>query len=350
MHSYTSSFNHPEPSGPWGRIWFVALLAVVLVLGGMEIFWRSGGHIPTVVDDPELWSLHRARVMDGGRDTIVLLGASRIQLDLSMDALREAFPDSDIIQLAIDGKHPPAVLRDLAENTTFSGIVLCSITSMGFQRQFRDDQEDYVENYHKVSTPNVRLNSFISSVVQDHLVIVDPYLKMKRLIERYIKSGRLPKPRYLITRHDRSRLADYSMIDIKKQYTYRIKRIREIYAENPPVPPEEWRRQAAEIRPVVEKITGRGGRVVFIRLPSSGEHWEIDEKFYPRKEYWDCIAGLTGAQTIHFKDVDGMKDFVCPEGSHLDRRYSPGFTLVLAKELANIGVCKSRTLPLHSFK
>ena len=345
MHLSTSSFNHPEPSGPWGRIWLVALLAVVLVLGGMEVFWRSSGHVPTVVDDPELWSWHRAGVMDGGRDTIVLLGASRIQLDLSMDALREAFPDLDIFQLAIDGKHPPAVLRDLAENTAFSGVVLCAITSMGFQRQFRDDQEDYVENYHKVSTPNVRLNRFISSVIQDHLVIIDPYLKVKRLIERYMKSGRLPKPRFLITRHDRSRLADYSMINIKKQYAYRIKRIKEIYAENPPIPPEEWRRHAAEIRPVVEKITGRGGRVIFIRLPSSGEHWEIDEQFYPRKEYWNYVAELTGARTIHFKDAGGMKDFVCPEGSHLDRRDAPGFTRVLAEELANMGVCKPETLP-----
>lgn len=338
MPSSISSFNRQAPSGQWGRVWLLALFAVVLILGGMEVFWRSCGHTPTVVDDPELWSLHRSRVMDGGKDTIVLLGASRIQLDLSMDTLREIFPESNVLQLAIDGKHPLAALRDLAGNTAFSGVVLCSITSMGFQRQFRDDQDDHVEYYRKNSTLNTRLNRLISSVIQGHLVIVDPYLKVKRLIDRYIKSGRFPAPRYLITLHDRSRLADYSMINIEKQYKYRIKRIREIYAENPPVPPEEWRRHAAEIRPFVEKIEKRGGRVVFIRLPSSGEHWEIDEQFYPRTDYWDRLAGLTGAITIHFKDIDGMEEFNCPEGSHLDRRDAPGFTRILAAELIKRGI------------
>ena len=230
------------------------------------------------------------------------------------------FPVCDIIQLAIDGKHPPAVLRDLAENTTFSGVVLCSITAMGFQRQFRQGQQDYVDHYHSVSTVNERLNRFIASVIQEHLVIIDPYLKAKRLIGHYMKSGRLPKPRFLITRHDRSRLADYTMVDSEKEYAYRVKRIREIYAENPPVPPEAWRQQAAELKPLVEKITRRGGKVVFIRFPSTGKHWIIDEAAYPRKDYWDRISGLTGAVTIHFKDVEGMRNLVCPEGSHLDRR------------------------------
>lgn len=350
MHLSISSFSNRIHSGPWGRIWLAAFLIAFFALSALEIFWRTEGHIPSVVDDPELWSLHRARIMDGGKDTIVLLGASRIQLDFSMGVLSEIFSDSDIIQLAIDGKHPLAVLRDLAENTDFSGVVLCSITSMGFQRQFRDDQDDHVEYYRKNSTLNTRLNRLISSVIQGHLVIVDPYLKVKRLIDRYIKSGRFPAPRYLITLHDRSRLADYSMINIEKQYNYRIKRIREIYAGNPPVPPEEWRRHAAEIRPFVEKIEKRGGRVVFIRLPSSGEHWEIDEQFYPRTEYWDRLAGLTGAHTLHFRDVKGMENFVCPEGSHLDRKDAADFTRALAGELVKMGIFEGKSLPAKSLK
>lgn len=345
MPSSISSFNDRVFSGQWGRTWIAALFAVALVLGGMEVYWRSGGHVPGVVDDMELWSLHRSRVRGGEDDAIVLLGASRIQLDLSMEVLREIFPDSNILQLAIDGKHPLAALRDLAENTEFSGIVLCSITSMGFQRQFRDDQQDYVAYFRKTSTVNRRLNRLISSFIQEHLVIVDPYLKVKRLIERYIKSGKLPGPRYLITLHDRSRLADYSVINIENQYRYRIKRIKEIYEGNPPVPPEKWKAHAEEIRPLVEKIASRGGRVVFIRLPSSGEHWEIDEQFYPRKEYWDNISMLTGAITIHFKDVDGMEKFHCPEGSHLDRRDAPGFTRALAAELIKRGIREVKSLP-----
>ncbi len=308
----------------------------------MEIFWRAQGHKPTVVDDPELWSVHRSRVEKAGKEAIVLLGASRIQLDLSLDVLREVFPCREIIQLAVNGKHPIAALRDLANNTKFSGVVLCSITAMGFQRQFREDQEDYVAYYHTVSTPNTRLNRWVSSAIQNRLVVIDPYLKVERLIESYDKTGRLPQPRYLVTRHDRSRRADYTMTNIKKHYAYRIKRIREIYSQEPPLPPEEWRGNAAEIRPFVETITRRGGRVVFVRLPSSGEHWEIDERFYPRKEYWDRIADLTGACTIHFRDIEGIEGITCPEGSHLDRRDAPPFTRALAEELTSRNIVPRR--------
>ena len=107
----------------------------------------------------------------------------------------------------------------------------------------------------------------------------------------------------MITRHDRSRLADYTRININKQRRFRVKRIQEIYAKSPPLDPKEWLQEALEIESFVKKILDRGGKVVFVRLPSSGEHWEIDEKFLPRRQYWDKFAAITSAETIHFQDI-----------------------------------------------
>lgn len=333
MHLSTSSFSRHVPGGPWLRIWIAGLIIAILALGGLETFWRERGHIPSVVDDPELWSYHRHRVDMNGAHTIVLTGASRIQLDISVSVLKDIVPCYEIVQLAIDGKHPMASLIDLAQDNGFKGIVICSMTGLGFQREYRDHQQDYVQNYHKYSTPNTRLNRPITSIIQEHFVVVDPYLKLRRIALTYWKSKRLPLPRFLITRHDRSRQADYTRINVNKQRQFRVKRIQEIYAKSPPLDPEEWLQHAVEIEPFVKKILDRGGKVVFVRLPSSGKHWEIDEKFLPKREYWDQFAALTSAETIHFQDINSLRKFHCPEGSHLDYRDAPHFTRALIEEL-----------------
>ncbi len=343
MHLSTSSFSRPVPGGPWLRIWITGLIIALLALGGLETFWRERGHIPSVVDDPELWAYHRHRVDMNGPHTIVLVGASRIQLDISVSTLKDIVPCYKIAQLAIDGKHPIGSLIDLAQNKRFKGIVICSITGMGFQREYRDHQQDYVQNYHKHSTLNTRLNRLITSIIQEHFVVVDPYLKLRRIVLTWRKSKRLPSPRFLITRHDRSRLADYTRININKQRRFRVKRIQEIYAKSPPLDPKEWLQEALEIESFVKKILDRGGKVVFVRLPSSGEHWEIDEKFLPRRQYWDKFAAITSAETIHFQDIRSLREFSCPEGSHLDYRDAPHFTRALIEELIRQKIIE----PLH---
>ncbi len=69
---------------------------------------------------------------------------------------------------------------------------------------------------------------------------------------------------------------------------------------------------------MVRRIQSRGGRVVFVRFPTSGEHWQIDQLKYPKSEFWDLIGGSTVAQTIHFVDHPALRQFELPDTSHLD--------------------------------
>ncbi|HDL08174.1 MAG TPA: hypothetical protein ENG35_05480 [Desulfobacteraceae bacterium] len=327
-----SVFKRSVPDGSWKRILITGIIIFLLVFGGLELFWRVNGHLPSVVDDYDLWSYYRHRVYDNGVKTVVLLGASRIQLDISTGMLKKIFPDYLIIQLAVDGRQPIAVLKDLANDKCFKGIVICSMFAGWVGKENLYSQQDYVKYYHENSNPFKRLNRLIMSYVQEYFVIVDPYLQLKRILLKYKESGKLPGPRYLITKRDRSRMADYSLINVSEQQKYRIKRIGELYKKNPPMAPKEWLKHAAKIGRYVKRITERGGKVVFIRLPSTGKHWELDNKFYPKKEYWDKIASVTGACTIHFQDISGMKQLVCPDTSHLDYRQAPLFTRVMAEE------------------
>lgn len=83
----------------------------------------------------------------------------------------------------------------------------------------------------------------------------------------------------------------------------------------------------------VEKIQGRGGRVVFIRMPSSGEVRRIEFLTWPREKYWDQFAASIAAPAIHFEDYPSLSGFNCPDGSHLDENSARQFTRNLLKIL-----------------
>jgi len=307
-------------------------------LGTYECYLRSRGFTPCIVDDKALWAYHRAQVYGSRSQLIVLLGASRMQLDIVPRELRRMFPCYDVVQLAIDGKNPLYTLRDLAEDERFHGIVLCSVTELAFSRENWDDQKDFVDYYHKSFTLDKRINRIVKTLFEKHFVIADPYVKFRKVFDYFLRRGRMLPPRYLITFPDRSRSADYSKTNQKEQMAFRIKRIKEIYRDNPPPTEEEWHKEFQGVESLIRKITDRGGRVVFLRLPSTGQHGEIDERFYPKRLYWDRFAAQTSATTIHFKDFPSLERYICPDGSHLDGKDAQMFTRDLARQLVNEGV------------
>ena len=70
-------------------------------------------------------------------------------------------------------------------------------------------------------------------------------------------------------------------------------------------------------REAVARIRGRGGRVVFIRCPSSDGVRDIENKFAPRVAFWDRLIESSGTLGIHFEDYPELREFRCPEWSHL---------------------------------
>ena len=56
----------------------------------------------------------------------------------------------------------------------------------------------------------------------------------------------------------------------------------------------------------------------------------------PKSQYWDRIADLTGALTIHFQDYRSLSHFECPDLTHLDATDAQDFTKSL------VGILKER--------
>jgi len=335
----SSTFNSDSakraPELHWNRVWIITCIFVVATVWSCEAFWRARGHRPSIVDSPSLWSYHRRQV-NNQKEQVVLLGLSRMQLGFSMNAFHDRFPLMPISNLAINSATPIATLRDLAADESFRGTVICSATASFLNSAHWNDQQEYVHHYHN-SGLNQLLEPVFSAWVQDRLVVANPQIRLSRVIEMKLQNDRLPKPLYVKTNFDRSRLADYSLVNTKaiRKSQVNAAQTHKHYAL---LPLELWSKDMASIGKFVSTINARGGTVVFIRFPTTDEHWDATEHGYPKCVYWDQLASLTGAETIHFRDVPTLAHFDCPDMAHLDYRDAPKFTAALLDELVRRGV------------
>jgi hypothetical protein len=153
-------------------------------------------------------------------------------------------------------------------------------------------------------------------------------------------------PQYLITLPDRSRLADYARVDREFFYAYRAAReagfdvprdprvdwkaieqqLKRVVARLRPADETVYDSRAREVERAVRAILARGGRVILLRMPTSGLVLEAEQKRWPRALFWDRVAASTRARTVHFEDWPGLNGFTCPDGSHLDYRDRSAFT------------------------
>ena len=83
----------------------------------------------------------------------------------------------------------------------------------------------------------------------------------------------------------------------------------------------------------MKKIRDRGGRVVFVRFPVSGELKKHEDKLTPRAGPWTRLLKDTGAPGIYFEDYPELASFKCPEWSHLSAPDSVEFTKRLVPHL-----------------
>lgn len=321
------------PAGRWGLAWLLAVIVVTVTLVGVELGYRRGGIRGSVVDDKDLWAYHRSRVHGPPGRVVVLLGSSQMQVGFSTEWFRRHGPDRRIVQLAVDGMHPFATLRDLANDRRFRGVVIIDASVWGLSRGARESQEEYVRHYHHTSSLDRQLNRAASAWLEERLAMRAPGIDPLNVL----RTRRLPDPFYVVMRADRSQDADYTMLDIDKHHADRIRQTREAH-DRPPIPPQRWLDEAMAVEPLVERIEGRGGRVAFVNFPSTDESWEIFNSSYPRALYWDRFAARTRAITLHFRDVPELLALRCPDTVHLDQRDTPRFTEVVIRELSRLGL------------
>jgi hypothetical protein len=322
----SSTFSFSEcPEGPWLRTWLLAAGLIVAFLASWECTLRGLGYRPTVVDDKALWAVQRERVYgDNGQETVVLLGDCRMQLGFVPQVLAEQFPGHRVVQLAVEQTSPVATLRDLAADERFNGILICGLNARLLCEDLWDTQQPYVDYYHNKYTLNEKLNRLLSAAFQQRLTIIHPQLRLDDMIVSLIKTRHLPSPYYVETHADRSRLADYSGVDIAAHRQFTVGRAHWLCAGRALPSSVKWLEDAMKLEDYVQAIQSRGGQVIFVQFPTTGDHLRYDEYMFPKVQYWDAFAAKTSALCLHFRDVPQLAAFTCPDWSHGRAALHPG--------------------------
>ena len=325
------------PPGRYGWMLLVAVLTLVLGITASEVFWRMQGFEPSVTDTEALWAQERARVEDAGEKTLLILGRSRIQQAFVREVFHEECPGYETIQLAVGGDHPIGTLINIAENTDFNGVVLCSITADSLLPELRDQQQHYLDYYYDDYGLLERIGQRFLTFAEWRLVTLAPELTPQEVLPDLAQGDAAPQ--FLRCTPWRRHIVDYTKAPLAQFTADQLKTVqkntnRYIMLDGY----TKWPNGLARVNDYVRMITQRGGKVVFVRMPTSGDYYAVEKQHFPRKAYWDVWARMTDAPCIHFEDVPAMAGMECAEGTHLQLEDTVVFTRALAEELKRRGV------------
>ncbi len=326
------------PRGPWRRVWIAGLLLVALLLAGLEVFWRQQGFITSIFAWEDLWSYHRERLEGAGRETVVLLGGSRMQIGFRPEAFSEVRPDLEIVQLADAGKSPLAALWDLARDESFAGAVVCAVPEVS-TLPGANGQGELVQWFHQEWTPGKKYSLLLTAPLQSSLVFLQPRLRGPKLLDSLSK-GRLPPVNYYRTYFDRSRDMYFDKLNpkaIQGLVDTRLKKAHSLLPAEPPADLEAWKRHTNRMIRFGRVIADRGGQVVFVNFPVRGVFQQLQDEYFPRHLYWDRFAEA-GMESLHWSDMPDQEALDLPDLSHLDAESGREFTRWIARELTARGV------------
>lgn len=339
----------------WGAILGSALAVLLLTAGGLEITLAHQGYHANLADSFPLWERQRQRVDRLGARALVLVGNSRMFMDIDLGELRRK-TGFEPVQLAVGGGSFLPVLEDLAKDPEVTGTILVNFES----QELHPIRSDLAASYVAQRRPGrdegdwdfVNMEAALTDQLHSGLrSYADGSRPLSALLLRAMDPH--PSDQYVKTLPDREQMTDFSAARLPALYYVRT--IHE-FRLPPPMPLHadlEQKREAIEraiatlgpddavafqarlpaLADLVTAIRQHGGRVIFVRLPRSGYLQEIDDRRFPRPLFWDRFTASVGAPALNFEDVPALRSFHCPDGSHLDMSSRVEFTGALVQAL-----------------
>ncbi len=353
MPSSTSNFERPIPALPWRSILWSTLLLILAGTLSWELYARSLGYRPTLNDTSDLWADRREAVRS---DSVVIIGDSRSLFDLDLPTLAEGLGKRPV-QLGLVGSCAYPILENLANDENFHGTVLCSLIPAMWLAPAGPPVENSkiaLRRYaHRTvaqrasSQLGMWLENCLAFLKQDDLALPQ-LLKRIVLTDRAVYHAPPRLPPYFSTL-DGER--NTHMTDAAASPGPLQERIKQGWLPlfTPPPPPNFVPREAflagmqaavegrfAATATAVKKIKARGGQVIFLRLPVTGELKKHEDKITPRQGPWNRILKESEAPGIYFEDFPELASFTCPEWSHLSASDSVEFSKRLIPHLKTV--------------
>lgn len=329
-----SSTSSSEPRA-LGAAWALAVLLAAVALFLLDRHGRGLGMPAGLIDSMQLWSIQRDRVYGEAPTPVVFIGASRSAYGIDPKTWRSLVPETKPVMLSLNGRHPIALLRDLAADPAFRGLVVCDVDTHGLLRRWWDMQQDYVDYYHRRWNLNWRVHRLALNAWQRASVLANPALGWKAGLQRWIEGGTVYIP---VARIDSNRGGEILFDQFDPAASAKAfdddadRKMRE-----PRPTAEEFMADARQIHAWVRQIQARGGNVVFFQPPVSGRVAALEREYFDRAAYWDAFAALEGIRALHFDDVPGMGRLTLPDHSHVRGADRATLTRLLAEELQRRG-------------
>ena len=341
MPSYISNSNERLPKNDWLFTWLLVLVIVLSITISWEIYCRSVGLTADgVADTADLWVKTRKKASILGKDATILIGASRIQLGINTDVLGK-YTKTHPIQLAIDGSYFLPVLKNLAGDPSIIGTIIVDMEVDKLDKDLTNGRSEALIDYYTWSKSHAALGfyqnfeDYLRTKLDGLFAFRISGANPKTLVSRALMGEAQAASGYLTTLADRSRRADYALIPQNELYQARVQRNLG-HDTLTTLKQSEWptfHAHLSYLQGLVNKIQQRGGRVIFVRMPTDKSIWQIDETRLPRKLFWDVMAKNSTAEMIHFQDYSSLSKYNLPDGSHLDYRDAIPFTEALAQLL-----------------
>ncbi|MBK6436172.1 MAG: hypothetical protein IPF83_10085 [Rhodanobacteraceae bacterium] len=315
-------------------VWLTAIVVAGLALLALDRHWRAFGMPAGLIDSKQLWSIQRDRVYGDDPRSVVFIGASRSAYGIDPKQWRTLLPETKPVMLSINGRHPIALLRDLAADSNFHGLLICDVDTHGMLRRWWDMQQEYVD-YHRLRwTPNWHVHRLMLNIWQRTSVLANPALGWKASLQRAFEGG---TPYIPVTRINSSRGGEILFDQFDADASARAFDEGAEQKMHEPLPPvAEFLADAGQIQSWVQTIQRRGGEVVFFQPPVSGRVAALEREYFDRAAYWDVFAAMDGIHALHADAVPAMQALSLPDHSRARRRSRS------THDLAGSGVAASR--------
>jgi hypothetical protein len=331
------------PAQPWRLVSVGALILLLAMVAGWELYWRNFGVVPSYRNSDGQWADQRRRIDHGEGDKIVLIGASRMLFDIQLPVWEQASGERPI-QLAMEGTSPVPVLEDLAADADFTGRLIIDVTPhVFFANQAYRDQ---LLTYYRKQTPAQRIGDWLSmAFLEPNVAFYDPDYALGTIVQRQDWPVRPGVPMRIVPRklvlHDLDRNT-YLWNKVENDPEYHAL-VREIWRRNfarpvaqvlPGMDTSEKKQamidaQIARSATAIATLRKRGVKVVFLRPPSDGPIHDFENRELPRETTWDLLLQRTGTPGIHFEDYAELQGYYLPEWSHLSASEANRFTAAL---------------------
>ncbi len=343
--------NRPIPEIPWKK---VLILAFAFMFIGV-VAWEYNARVAwsydpeAYIDSKGIWTIERRRIDHSDKNTVAVIGSSRILFDLDLNSY-EQLTGTRPIQLALVGTSPRPLLKDLASDEDFVGLLIMGITPGNF---FSGRGGLFANNpkYYVKESPTQRISQQLSMLIEPYLAFYDnSNWPLFTLIGRMDFENNVAKhdPVSMVWTlsemdKDRNTKMFWKVEDVPYYQKHAQATWQNFFdlGDKFGAPPFDLDEFLEGVSKDINTIRTRGGDVVFVRTPSSDVYRDRENKFQPRDKYWDRLLSQTNSVGVHFEDHPELQGFRTPEWSHLHSDDAPVYTSelvpILDQKLKEVG-------------